>query len=399
MNVFQHGALRVEPGKSARGILGEVRLPTGSRVEVPYVVFHGAQQGPTLVVTAASHGFEIVGIGAVIAFMRALDATALRGTVIVVPVVNPPAVAAALYVSPMDSVNMSGPLYWDAPGGGTTSHRLGALIGSVLARADFYIDLHGNLSPCVPMSMMFLEQARDAATRKAAMALGAAFGVTPVDMSAPPAHPKWLGPMDAFPVPTAMAHGIPSLMVELVDARTLADSERGCRGLFSVLRSLNMLDGSGPDDTDPARLEGRYGYWGGLESDAAGLMWVKHPVGVPFQAGTLLLEITDSCGELLQEIRSPVDGFCWAYLGTLYGHATHAIPAGAPVTFTSASARACFLSREAASSKWLASCPPARFRTAMCSKRAPNSYRSATRPMTRPRIWPGGASCLERIAR
>lgn len=331
MNVFTHGTLQVPAGTSTRGILGEVRLPTGSRVEVPYVVVNGATSGPTLVVTAASHGYEIVGTGAAIAFLRALDPASLRGTVIVVPVVNPPAMAAAAYVSPMDGVNMSGPLYWDTKGGATTSHRLAALIAPMLKRADVYIDLHGNFEPCAPMTMMFLEQARDDATRKATIALGEAFGLTPVDMSAPPAHPMWLGPIDSYPVPTALAHGIPALMVELVGSPTLADADRGCRGLLSVLRSLDMLDRDGPDFVDPARLPGNYGYWGALETDAAGLVWVRHPVGVPFKPGTVLLEISDVCGEVLQTIRSPVDGFCWCYAGSLYGHGTHALPAGAPV--------------------------------------------------------------------
>jgi predicted deacylase len=231
----------------------------------------------------------------------------------------------------MDGVNMSGPLYWGAKSGGTTSHQLGALIGSVLTRADFYVDLHGNLEPCAPMTMMFLEQARDELTRKATLALGAAFGLTAVDMSAPPAHPKWLGEIESYPVPTALTHGIPALMVELVGARTVADADRGRRGLLAVLQSLDMLDRDGSDSADPTRLPGSYRYWGAQETDTAGVVWIRQPVGMPFEAGTVLLEVTDVCGEVLQEIRSPVDGFCWCYSGTLYGHSTHVVPVGAPV--------------------------------------------------------------------
>ncbi len=329
--MFTHGALSVVAGASARGILGQVELPTGGRIEVPYVVVNGSGKGPTLVVTAAVHGDEIVGIGTAIAFLRAIDPTALRGTIIVVPVVNQPAVAAASYVSPLDQVNMAGPLYWDAPGVGSTSHQIGALIGQVLARADIYIDLHGNPEPCAPMSMMFLDRARDEATRRATIALGDAFGFTPVDMDNPPAHPKWLGVVDDYPVPTALARGIPALMVELVGARTVVDADRGSRGLLAVLRSLDMLDRDGPVCPDPTRLEGKYGYWGTLQAEVPGLVWIKHPVGVPFEAGAILVEISDICGEIRQTIRSPVAGFCWCYLGTQYGLSTHVVPAGAPI--------------------------------------------------------------------
>lgn len=328
-SVFEHGTLRVEPGSSARGVLGSVTLLTGDRIELPYVVVQGTKKGPTLVVTAAAHGNEIVGTGAAIAFLRALDPAELQGTVIVVPVVNPPAVAAASYTNPADGVNMAGPLYWNDSPGTSTSHQLGTHIAKVLKRADFYIDLHGNREPCAPMVMMFLEQARDQATRAATIALGAAFGLTAVDMSNPPAHPAWLGPIESYPVPTALANGIPAIMVELVGAGTLGDADRGCRGLLAVLRSLEMLAGDDLDAADPTRLPGNYKYWGALETDTAGFMWIRHPVGVPFRAGALLAEITDSCGEVLKEIRSPADGFCWAYLSTLYGQSTHALPAGA----------------------------------------------------------------------
>lgn len=331
VGAFQHGPLRVEPGASARGVLGRVKLLTGDAIELPYVVVHGARSGPTFVVTAASHGNEIVGTGAAIAFLRSLDPAALRGTVIVIPVVNPPAVAAASYTSPSDGVNMSGPLYWNASSGSSTSHQLGTFIGEILTRADFYIDLHGNREPCWPMTMMFLEQARDQATRDATIALSRAFGLTSVDMSDPPAHPASFGPMDSFPVPTALANGIPAIMVELVGAGSLGDAERGCRGLLSVLRSLDMLEDDRSEVSDPTRLSGCFRYWGALETDTAGLMWIKHPVGVPFKKGTLLLEITDVCGEVLRQIHSPADGFCWAYGGTQYGSATHAVPAGTVV--------------------------------------------------------------------
>ena len=331
MGTFEHADLKAEPGSSGHGVLGEVLLAAGERIAVPFIVVNGVADGPTVVVIAASHGNEIVGTGAAIAFARALKPAQLHGTVVVVPAANPPAVSACTYLSPIDGVNMSGPLYWDADASGSTSQQLGAIVGSVLKRADIVIDVHGNNEPCAPMSMMFLENARDEATREATIALAEAFGVTPVDMSAPTAHPAWLGSSDVYPVPTALAHGIPGLMVELTGARTLDDAPRGRSGLMSVLGSLGMLPGQEVGYKDPQRLAGNFGYWGALSTDVAGLLWVRHPAGVPFTKGTVLVEVTDTYGEVLREIRSPVDGFCWWYPGAPYGQATHAVPAGSTV--------------------------------------------------------------------
>lgn len=326
---FEIGDLHIQPGRKVQGVLGTVQMPTGENLQVHSFVARGLEDGPTLVVTAATHGSEIVGTGAAIMFARALDPVQLRGTVIVVPISNPPAVAAGTYTSPFDGVNMSGPIYWDGPYGRNASHQLAGVISKALERTDYYIDLHGNFEPCAPMAMMFLEQAKDQATRAATLQLGDAFGLTPVDMSEPPAHPAWLGPMGAFPAPTALAHGIPALMVELQGAPTLLDAERGCTGLFNVLRSLKMIDDGVALVTDPAKLPGRYRYYGALETQSAGLMWVRHPAGQLFKAGALLAEITDTFGDVIEEIHSPVDGFCWAYFGSHHGTGTHAVFGGA----------------------------------------------------------------------
>jgi predicted deacylase len=331
VNTFTHGDLEVAAGARGHGILGEVPQASGATIRVPYLVVNGAQDGPTFVAIAGSHGNEVVGTGAVIEFARSIDPAELSGTVIAVPVVNIPGMAAGVYVSPVDGINMSGPLYWDAAAGGSTSQQLGALTGSVLERADYVVDVHGNNEPCSPMSMLFLEEARDAETAKVAVRMAEAFGVTPVDMSAPTAHPAWLGPSSVYPAATALGRGVPGLMVELNGARTLDDSARGARGLTSILRELGMLPAADTTEVDDTWLPGNFGYWGAIEAKEAGIVWVRHPAGVPFKAGDLLLEITDLYGEVLEEVRSPVDGFCWWYPGAPFGQSTHAIPAGSTV--------------------------------------------------------------------
>ncbi|MBB3664444.1 putative deacylase [Prauserella sediminis] len=331
MSTFQHGDLKVPAGTRANGVLGEVQQASGNAITVPYTVVNGRQDGPTFVVIAGSHGNEVVGTGAAIEFARSLDPSELSGTVISVPAVNMPAVSAGVYVSPVDGINMSGPHYWDSEENGSTSRRLGALVGAVLERADFVVDVHGNNEPCSPMSMMFLENAKDEATAEVAVRMAEAFGATPVDMSAPTAHPAWLGPMDVYPAATALARGIPALMVELNGARTLVDSRRGTQGLTAILREIGMLPSATQKYEDDTRIPGRFGYWGALSASAAGIVWVRHPAGVPFSAGDLLLEITDMYGEVLEAVRAPVDGFCWWYPGAPYGQATHALPAGSTV--------------------------------------------------------------------
>ena len=82
MSTFKHGDLEVAAGTRGHGVLGELSQASGTATRAPYQVVNGAQEGPTFVVIAGSHGNELVGIG--------------------IPAVNVPALSAGAYVSPVD---------------------------------------------------------------------------------------------------------------------------------------------------------------------------------------------------------------------------------------------------------------------------------------------------------
>ncbi len=327
---FEINGWRVEAGAAGRGSLGCVALASGAAVDVPCVVVNGAADGPTLLVTAATHGQEIVGTGAAIELVRALDPARVRGRVVVVPVVNPLALQAATYVSPLDGLNMAGPLYRDANPHGTISERIGALIEPLFELPDYYIDIHGNSGPCAAMVMMFMEHCRDAPTRDATARMANAVGLTAVDMSGGKAHPRTLGDPAGYPVPTALARGVPAVMVELTAATTLADRQRGARGVLNVMLEFDMLDGT-PEPRDPDALDGSFAYWGALNATTGGLMWTRSEPGTLLAPGDLLLEVTNLYGDIIEEVRSPVAGFSWWYPGSAYGMGIQAVPEGAMV--------------------------------------------------------------------
>ena len=226
------------PGTKGRAFLGPIRLPSGTAVSIPCMIANGAEDGPTLVLSGATHGNEIAGTAAIIEVMRSLDPTKMRGVLIAVPAANPLALDQGSYATPQDGRNMASRIYWDCNPRGTVTERLGAILEPIYRRADFYIDLHGNPHPAAPMSMLFLSCGRDADVREKTIRLGDAFGVTPVDMSDPVAHPNWVGSVDQYPVPVAMSHGIPALMVELVHSHSVLDADRGRKGVINVMKAL-----------------------------------------------------------------------------------------------------------------------------------------------------------------
>jgi uncharacterized protein len=332
MKSLSIGYSKTDPGELNRIMLGPISSPSGSKMEIPCIIANGTEQGPTLVISGGTHGTEVVGTAAVIDVMRQLNPQRLRGAVVAVPVVNVVAFDQSSYFTPQDSGNMASPIYWRPNPNGTLTERLGALLSPLYKMADCYIDLHGNREPAAPMLMLFLSACKDRGVAERATAIGDAFGITPVDMSNPVAHPDWVGPVNDYSVPVALANGVPALMVELTRSDTVLDSQVGTRGVFNVMKYLKMIDGAPEAQSSPA-LPGRYRYWGALTTNHPGLVWPKIKPGVLVSPGEVIAQITNLFGDVLETIKCPAEGFVWAFHGAHYGGASHAVPIGADIGF------------------------------------------------------------------
>jgi len=83
------GTATAERGETALGHLVVTELPTGPGERVPVALLRGERDGPTLWVTGAVHGDEATGLAVAQDLVDVLDPAAVRGTVVVVPAVNP----------------------------------------------------------------------------------------------------------------------------------------------------------------------------------------------------------------------------------------------------------------------------------------------------------------------
>ena len=332
MKALKIGSFETLPGAKGRTVLGSVHLPSGLQAGIPCMTANGVEEGPTLVISGATHGNEVAGLAAIIEVIRTLDAKRMRGALIAIPVANPLALDQGSYVTPQDGRNMASRIYWGANPKGTMTERLGAILAPIYQRADYYIDIHGNHEPAAPMSMLFLSCSSSADVRAKTIKLGDAFGVTPVDMSDPVAHPAWVGSVDQYPVPVALSNGIPALMVELVSSHTALDAGRGRKGVMNVMKELRMIEGP-REAQEPGPLPGRYHYWGSLAANAAGLAWPRVAPGTLVPKGKTVVEITDVFGDVLETLTSPAEGFLWSINGALYGDRTHAVAEGSDLGF------------------------------------------------------------------
>lgn len=134
------GDKRIEPGSR-----GEVRISmtesfSGSEISVPVYVWRAPEPGPTVFVSAAVHGDEINGTGAIRHIILEEPFELKRGALILVPVVNILGFERhTRYLPDRRDLNRSFP---GSQRGSLASRMASVIFGEIVARADYGIDLH-----------------------------------------------------------------------------------------------------------------------------------------------------------------------------------------------------------------------------------------------------------------
>ena len=323
MSDFEIASIRVPAGAIAKGYLGHVTMAGGSRVGVPAVVANGIQDGPTLVITAGVHGTEVAGVGALLEVLRSVEPRQLKGQLIAITAANPLAVQSGTYATPDDGMALSGPYFWPPVPDGSLTQRLAAIVGQAIQHATHYIDIHANADPSIPLVMVNSVECRDEWTRRGMSEMAEAWGTTIVEMGSHPA---------VFPVASATSHGIPAIMTELTGNMFLRHDNVavGRIGVMNVMKSLGMVAG----DLDPqptSRIDGDFVFCGELIANASGLLWIRQFPGNFIRRDTIVAEIIDIWGDSVDEIRMPVDGYCWALKGRR--GSTHAVVEGSRIGY------------------------------------------------------------------
>ena len=225
-------ALSLEPGHKVRS---SIQLDS---TELALLIARGRQAGPVLGIVSGIHGDEYEGPAAVYRFFDALDADTLSGTVIAMPVANPPAFGAISRTSPLDGENLARVFPGDAHG--TPSRVIAhAVTTAVIDQVDFLIDLHtGGVRYAMPtMAGYYTEDPRS-------LAAAIAFGAPVIWGHQVIPHGRTLS--------VALARGIPFLYTEGRGGGRVDPEDAACfeRGLWNLAKHLGMLEGA-PDRWPP----------------------------------------------------------------------------------------------------------------------------------------------------
>jgi len=250
---FEIAGLSVPPGER-----GFVRLPvtsllTGNQLALPLHVLHGSRPGPVLGLTNAIHGSEPMSILILKETLNQIDPSLLQGTILVLPVANPLALARQTRLSPdeedIDFANLNrvfpGVRERAVFGAGeshptdrTLTEMIAATISQqILPRLNYVIDFHSG-PPAMAIAKMIqkkLGEELGEITRGMCRAFG--LGIIHEDEVSPHTSTGY-----------AATLGIASCVVEIGGIGLRSDVEARCvhlgvRGILNVMKYLKMAEG------------------------------------------------------------------------------------------------------------------------------------------------------------
>ena len=251
---FALGDASVAPGRRAIVDLPLGVLSNHTPVVLPVLVVHGARPGPTLFVSAALHGDEVLGVEVIRRLLRLEALDGLAGTLLAVPVVNAFGfLALSRYLPDRRDLNRSFP---GRPDGSLAAQLAHLFMRDVVERSDFGVDLHTGA-----VHRTNLPQLRVADALPATEARAEAFAPPVILRGAPPE-----GSLRA----AAMARGRSVLVYEAGEALRFDETSVrvGLRGCLGAMAHEGMIE---PAAVPPA--DGPGPVW--LERSA----WARAPQG------------------------------------------------------------------------------------------------------------------------
>lgn len=276
---YELGRAQVAAGTDAVVHLPVSVLPDHTPVNLSVHVFHGKQEGPTLFVSAAVHGDEVIGVEIVRRLLHSPVLKRMRGTLLAVPIVNTFGfMNHSRYLPDRRDLNRSFP---GSPTGSLASRLAHIFLNEVVLRADFGIDLHS-----AAIHRTNLPQIRVTSSRKGAAKLAERFGA-PITLHAKLREGSLRG--------VAAENGVDMLLYEAGEGLRFDEYavKVGVAGCLNVMREMGMLPPrKGKKVARP--LQCSSSSW--LRSPAGGLLRAYRGTGDMVTAGELLGQIADPFG-------------------------------------------------------------------------------------------------------
>ena len=266
----------------------------------PYIAIVGRTPGPKMLITAGIHAAEYTGTIAAIRLGRMIDPNEVRGTLLILPLLNRPGFyERSIYVNPEDNDNLNRLFPGDANGtwGQRFAHHL---LTEIVATFDHSIDLHaGDLIEALTPFVIYRETGDaelDARIKKMVDAYGAQWAVASAPSGERPGSLYAVAALSGVAAMLAESGGN-GLAIE-------ADIARHVNGVTNILKTIGTLGGA-PDRVAPPTLVKSFDW---LRSPVEGIFHSRVKVDQRVTKGEVVGELTDLVGEALATVSAPVGG-------------------------------------------------------------------------------------------
>jgi hypothetical protein len=289
---FEIGGFSVAPGTSQVLDLPVGGMPNRAEMTLPVKVFHGKKAGPVFFVSAAVHGDEIIGTEIVRRLANRPALKNLKGTLLLVPVVNGYGfLNRARYLPDRRDLNRCFP---GSEHGSMAARLADVFLKEIVARSDYGLDIH---SAAIHRSN--LPQIRLSANDPVTRELAEAFGAPAILESS----------LREGSLRQAAADlGVPVLLFEGGEGLRFDETAiRAClAGILRLLSKVGIVSGGRIAKVAAPSLFSKRSHW--MRAPESGLLRLTKTLGDAVTAGDIVGYVSDLFGEIDQPIVSKHGG-------------------------------------------------------------------------------------------
>ncbi|SFR42928.1 succinylglutamate desuccinylase/aspartoacylase family protein [Litoreibacter janthinus] len=289
---FEIGGHQIAAGTRETVNLPISTLSDHTPVTMSVHVIHGRRPGPTMFVSAGIHGDEVIGVEILRRLLRTKSLGSLRGTLLVVPIVNAFGFHNhSRYLPDRRDLNRCFP---GSPAGSLASRLAHDFMTNVVERCSFGIDLHS-----AAIHRTNLPQIRVSGTAPEKMKLAQAFGA-PVILTSSLRE----GSLRA----AARELGIDVLLYEAGEGLRFDEMyvRAGVAGILRVMATREMLPRKAVAPAKASSILCKSSKW--VRAPAGGLLRAFKSEGDVVKDGELLAAVSDPFGENEVELFASFDG-------------------------------------------------------------------------------------------
>ena len=293
---FEIGAHTIAPGARQTVDLPVSVMSDHTPVTLSAHVIHGRREGPVLFVSAAIHGDEIIGVEIARRLLRSATIDGLRGTLLVVPIVNTFGfLNQSRYLPDRRDLNRCFP---GGPSGSLAARLADIFMREIVDRSDFGIDLH---SAAIHRTNM--PQIRVSPSQQKTLRLAEVFGAPVIVLSKL---------REGSHRHAAQQRGVDILLFEAGEGLRFDElsARAGVAGILRVMHEMGMISRRVASRARTKSLRATSSAW--QRAPVGGLIRVFKGTGESVSEGDVLGVIADPFGEVETELKS-------AYAGVIIG--------------------------------------------------------------------------------